>query len=270
MNKLKRTDRVSLIVKSLVENPNKLITYSEFSRLFAAAKSSISEDLSIIKRVFKCAEVGDIVTVAGAAGGVKYVPQESVADKKALLEALCQALSEGDRAIVGGYFYIADILYNPKYIKGVAKMIAERFYKENVNCVMTIETKGIPLAFMTATILAVPLVIVRKQNKITDGATVSINYMSGSTNKLGQMFVHKGALNKGDNVLIVDDVMRGGGTIKGLMRLANEFSANVVGSAVLLELNAPNNKVIEDVFALLRLKTDQNKLFSVDIGQNVL
>ncbi len=154
MNKLKRTDRVSLIVKSLVENPNKLITYGEFSHLFAAAKSSISEDLAIIKRVFKCAEVGDIVTVAGASGGVKYVPQHSFANKKALLDGLCAALSEGDRAIVGGYFYIADVLYDPKYIKGVANLIAEHFCEKNVNCIMTIETKGIPLAFMTAAILS--------------------------------------------------------------------------------------------------------------------
>ncbi len=270
MNKLKRTDRVSLIVKILVDNPNQLITYGQFGRLFDAAKSSISEDLSIIKRIFKAYRIGDVVTLAGASGGVKYIPRTSLDDKRALLNSLCVALSEGNRAIVGGYFYIADILYDPKYIRGVANMIAERFYDAAINCVMTIETKGIPLAFTTASILSVPLVVVRKQNKITDGATVSINYMSGSTNKLGQMFVHKGAISKGDNVLIVDDVMRGGGTINGLMRMAAEFSANVVGAAVLLELNAPHDKVIDDVYALLQLKTDQNEVFSVEIAANVL
>ncbi len=254
MKKLKRVERISLIVKHLVDNPNKVIKYSDFDHFFNASKSSISEDLAIIKRTLEENQMGYIVTLPGAAGGVKYMPQFSDLNKQQLLDDLRNALRQGNRAIAGGYLYIADILYNPKYIKNIAQIFAERYYDKNVDCVMTIETKGIPLAFMTAQQLAVPLVIVRKQNKVTDGASVSINYVSGSSNKLGQMFVHKRALQKGDNVLIVDDVMKGGGTIKGLTNLIAEFEANIVGSAVFLALDSAVDKVVFDTFSLLKLK----------------
>ncbi len=254
MKKLKRVERICFIVKYLVDNPNKVIKYSEFDRYFVAAKSSISEDLAIIKTILEKNDIGCIVTLSGAAGGVKYMPRINNTKKSQLLADLHSALRQGNRAIAGGYLYIADILYDPKYIKGIAQIFAERYYNKKVDCVMTIETKGIPLAFMTAQQLSVPLVIVRKQNKVTDGASVSINYVSGSSNKLGQMFVHKRALQKGDNVLIVDDVMKGGGTIKGLMNLVAEFEGNVVGSAVFLALDSGVDKVVLDTFSLLKLK----------------
>ncbi len=260
MKKLKRSARISLIVKHLVDNPNKVIRYSEFEDHFEAAKSSISEDLAIVKNIFEANNAGYIVTLPGAAGGVKYLPCLNARQKRQLLDDLRSALCQGNRAIAGGYLYIADILYNPKYIKGISQIFAERYYDQQIDCVMTIETKGIPLAFLTAQQLSVPLVIVRKQNKVTDGATVSINYISGSSNKLGQMFVHKRALKESDNVLIVDDVMKGGGTIKGLMDLVAEFDANVVGSAVFLELDTAVDKMVDHTFALLKLKIKRETL----------
>ncbi len=268
MKKIKRTERISLIVKQLVENPNKVIKYSDFVDYFEAAKSSVSEDLAIIKKALEAKHSGYIVTLSGAAGGVKYLPRLGDQAKKQLLADLQTMLCQGERAIAGGYLYIADILYDPKYIKGISQIFAERYYDKAIDCVMTIETKGIPLAFMTAQQLAVPLVIVRKQNKVTDGASVSINYISGTSNKLGQMFVHKRALKEGDNVLIIDDVMKGGGTINGLINLAAEFKANVVGSAVFLAIDSTTDKMVSDTYALLKLKnTSQKLVFGDDIQE---
>ncbi len=260
MKKLKRAERISLIVKHLVDNPNKVIKYNDFDDYFEAAKSSISEDLAIIKKALEAKKSGYVITLAGATGGVKYLPRLNNREQSELLADLKATLCQGERAIAGGYLYIADILYDPKYIKGISQIFAERYREKKIDCVMTIETKGIPLAFMTAQQLAVPLVIVRKKNKVTDGATVSINYVSGSSNKLGQMFVHKRALKKADNVLIIDDVMKGGGTIKGLMNLVAEFDANVVGSAVFLELDTTVDKMVADTFALLKLRIKRENL----------
>ena len=46
---------------------------------------------------------------------------------------------------------------------------------------MTVATKGVPLANAVANVLNVPFVIVRRDLKITEGSTVSVNYVSGSS-----------------------------------------------------------------------------------------
>ena len=56
---------------------------------------------------------------------------------------------------------------------------------------MTIATKGISLAYAVANYLNVPVVIVRRNNKVTEGPTVSINYVSGSTKRIQTMVFRK-------------------------------------------------------------------------------
>ena len=49
----------------------------------------------------------------------------------------------------------------------------------NIDYIVTVETKGIPLAYEVAKNLGIELVIIRRDNKITEGPTVTINYVSG-------------------------------------------------------------------------------------------
>ena len=53
MNKFKRNERIGAIVKILSDNPNKIFTLSFFTSQFNAAKSTISEDLIVVKNVFE-------------------------------------------------------------------------------------------------------------------------------------------------------------------------------------------------------------------------
>ena len=73
MEKLTRNNRVVAITKLLTENPNKIIGLNKFSGLLNAAKSTISEDIVIV-RSFTKLNMGKIETIAGAAGGIRYVP----------------------------------------------------------------------------------------------------------------------------------------------------------------------------------------------------
>ena len=71
--------------------------------------------------------------------------------------------------------------------------------------------------------------VIRKDNKVTEGSTVSINYVSGSSRKIETMVLSKRTLAENSNVLVVDDFMRAGGSINGVMNLMNEFKAHVKG-----------------------------------------
>ena len=60
MNKFKRNERIGAIVKILSDNPNKIFTLSFFTSQFNAAKSTISEDLIVVKNVFEKLQLGSI------------------------------------------------------------------------------------------------------------------------------------------------------------------------------------------------------------------
>ena len=72
--KWKRSERLVDMTQYLMEHPHKLIPLTFFASLYESAKSSISEDLTIVKETFEERGRGLLVTVPGAAGGVKFIP----------------------------------------------------------------------------------------------------------------------------------------------------------------------------------------------------
>ncbi|MGC4441974.1 pur operon repressor, partial [Streptococcus suis] len=58
----------------LINNPYQLTSLNTFATQYEAAKSSISEDIAIIKKAFEEAGIGLIDTLTGASGGVIFTP----------------------------------------------------------------------------------------------------------------------------------------------------------------------------------------------------
>lgn len=251
MSKFKRNERIGGIVKILGDSPNKVFTLSYFTQKFNAAKSTISEDLVIVKKMMEEMNLGVVETISGAAGGVKYLPFVSDEDKFDFLDGLCHRILKEQREIPGGFLYLSDVLYNPEVVSKIGDIFAQEFVGMEIDYVVTIETKGIPLALMTARSLNVPLVIIRDENKVTEGSTVSMNYVSGSTGKLKTMYLSKRTIKTGSKVLIVDDFMKGGGTAKGMIDLVGEFDSDVVALGFFIDQISEKEKMIEKYVSLL-------------------
>ena len=255
---LKRKERIGAITKILADHPNKVFKLNYFTELFDSAKSSISEDIDIVKGIIDSLKMGEIITIVGASGGVKYIPHLHVDDIQELLEDIVNKLNEPSRVIPGDLLYALDILYDPKYLKKIAKIFSLYYAKENIDYVMTVETKGIPLATMTAEALNVPLAIARDENKVTEGATIGINYASGSTGRLRTMYVSKKSIKDHSNILIVDDFLRGGGTAKGMWDLVVELKSKVIGMCFLTEIDTGKEKMISNYDSLIKITKDKN------------
>ncbi len=250
---MKRNERVGALVKILCDSPNRIFTLSYFTEIFDSAKSTVSEDLLVVKKLMDQMKLGKVITLPGASGGVKYVPHVTAASKRLFLQDLCDRIKAPGRVIPGGYLYLADLLCHPDYVSRIGAIFAERFIDEQIQTVVTVETRGIPIAMMTAHYLNVPLVIVRNENKPTEGPTVSINYISGSKGDLKTMYVPKRAIRPNSNVLIIDGFLRGGGTVKGMEDLVKEFDAHVRGVGVLIEFVEPVQKLVHSHYSLLKL-----------------
>lgn len=94
MDKIKRNERIGAMARILTASPNHIFTLSHFCGMFDAAKSTISEDIELLRQVYRQFGLGQIETVTGAAGGVKFLP--TMVPDKALeyVENLCSRLSD--------------------------------------------------------------------------------------------------------------------------------------------------------------------------------
>jgi len=250
---MKRTERVGAIIRILTQNPNQIFSLGYFSDMFTAAKSTVSEDVSTARQLLLATELGRIETTAGAKGGIKYIPLVSPRHGEELLAKLCDKLSDFNRILGGGFLYTSDLMFDPSIVSGVAMMFSEQFMNRGADYVVTIETKGIPIAFMTAHMLNLPLVVVRRESKISEGSTVSINYFSGSAERIQKMSLAKRAVEPGKRAIIIDDFMRAGGSIKGIIEILGEFDVTVVGTGVVIASVEPEKKKIDDYYPLLYL-----------------
>ncbi len=252
--KKKRNERIGALIKILSDQPNKVITLNYFCEIFSAAKSTISEDIVIAKDILEDLQLGTIQTITGALGGVKYIP---LIDKERAIEFLqdiCNKLEKWERLIPGGFIYMTDIIYSPNVVAKIGEILATQFFDKDIDYVLTMETKGIPIALMTGKALGVPLVIIRRDSRVTEGSTVSINYVSGSSNRIQNMYLSRRALPKEAGVLIIDDFMKAGGTAKGMMDLMEEFECRVEGIGVLVATDEPEVKVVDKYVSLLHLR----------------
>ena len=149
--------------------------------------------------------------------------------------------------------YTTDLMCQPNIVIRLGEIIMSRLENLEPDCVMTVETSGIPLAMSVARAFNVPLVVARHRSDVTEGSTVNINYVSGSSKTIQTMAMPKRALQSGSKVLIVDDVMKGGGTAKGMVALAEEVGAKVVGKAFLIATAEPERKLVEEYTTLFIL-----------------
>lgn len=266
--KLKRSERIVVITEYLLNNPNKLIPLTYFVTKFNQAKSSISEDIHIIKTGFKEENIGEVKTLAGVSGGVIFTPTLVEEDARKILDEFIEKISEGDRLLAGGYIFMSDIVGNPSLMNKLGRVIATVYKNKEIDAVVTVATKGIPVAYAIASILNKPVITIRRDNKVTEGTTVAINYVSGSTKKIETMILSKRSLNNHSKVLLVDDFMRGGGVLTGMESLMNEFDVEVIGKVILTQCYDSPREHENDYLYLSKIENidEYNGSFDVKIG----
>jgi purine operon repressor len=239
------------IAHALQAQPYRVHRLSTFVEALGAAKSTVSEDVASLRRVFERFGLGRIETLSGAAGGVRFVPHRDPARIRKLAEELAAKLSSPGRVLPGGFLYTSDLLSTPAVVEEVGDAFATYFADRRPDAVLAMEVKGIPIAFMTARAFHVPMITIRRAGRVTEGPAVTVNYVSGSSRMLQQMTLPLRAVREGQRVLFIDDFVRGGGTARGVVDLMREFRAEVVGVGALVASREPRHKLVEDYFALL-------------------
>ena len=150
------------------------------------------------------------------------------------IESLIRAIP--DFPIPGILFRdITPLLADQAGFKATIELFVDRFRGSRVEAVVGIEARGYMLGAPVAHALGAGFVPVRKPGKLP-GEKYSEEYaLEYGTNTLE---IHADAVGHGHRVLVVDDLLATGGTIGATLRLLKKLGADVVGTAVLIELEA--------------------------------
>jgi adenine phosphoribosyltransferase len=106
---------------------------------------------------------------------------------------------------------------------------------ENIDHVIVIESRGFILGTPIAYAIGAGVVPVRKPGKLPYQTYTEAYELEYGTNTLE---IHQDAIEPGERVLIVDDLLATGGTVAATIKLVERIGAEIVGITVLAELAA--------------------------------
>ena len=131
------------------------------------------------------------------------------------------------------FYDITTLLKDAGAFKEAIELMLEPFRDKQIDAVVGMESRGFIFSAPMAIELGAGFVPVRKLGKLP-AETASVEYaLEYGTNTLE---IHKDALQPGQKVLIVDDLLATGGTVLGTIELVRTLKAEVVGLGFLVEL----------------------------------
>jgi adenine phosphoribosyltransferase len=132
------------------------------------------------------------------------------------------------------FYDITTLLKEPAAFKDAVDLMLEPYRDERVDVVVGMESRGFIFSAPMAYQLGAGLVPVRKLGKLP-AEVLSVEYaLEYGSNTLE---IHRDAIQAGQRVLVVDDLLATGGTVKGTIELVERLQGEIVGLAFLVELD---------------------------------
>jgi len=135
------------------------------------------------------------------------------------------------------YFYVVHPITDgvPEITPKLLNEVVNELYKRILKCgkikkIVTMEAMGIPLATSLSNIMKIPFVIIRKRSYGLPGEYVVEQKTGYSKSNL-----YINGLEKGDNIVIVDDVLSTGGTLKAVLTALKKIGVNIKGIFIVVD-----------------------------------
>lgn len=134
---------------------------------------------------------------------------------------------------------ITTLLKDKNAFKLAIDKMAEQVKDKKVDLIVGAESRGFLIGSALAYKMNCGFIPVRKKGKLPY-KTISEEYaLEYGTDTL---YMHEDAIKKGDNVLVVDDLIATGGTALAMIKMVEKLGGNVIGSSFLIELEELNGR----------------------------
>ena len=128
---------------------------------------------------------------------------------------------------------ITTLLQNPEAFKHACDELYKRYKDEKIDVIVGIESRGFIFGSVLAYKLGCSFVPIRKPGKLPH-KTVSAEFEKEYGKDKVEM--HKDGIEKGDRVLIVDDLIATGGTVSAAIKMVEQLGGKIVECAFLIGL----------------------------------
>ena len=129
---------------------------------------------------------------------------------------------------------ITTLLSDARSFHRMIDLIAHRYIGKNIDQIVGVEARGFILGSALAYKLGVGVTLVRKPGKLPHSVRQITYDLEYGTDTLE---IHEDAFNKGDRVIIADDLLATGGTVSAVVTLVEELGADIVECAFMAELD---------------------------------
>lgn len=147
---------------------------------------------------------------------------------------------------------ITPLLSNSKAFQTAIDQLADRYRDKDIDAIVAAESRGFIFGTPLALALDAAFIPVRKPGKLpaeTHSHSYDLEYGSDT------LEIHADALEDGQRVLVLDDLLATGGTIEACLQLLNKFSVEIVECAFIIQLlELEGHKKLEphSVYSLLQ------------------
>jgi adenine phosphoribosyltransferase len=126
-------------------------------------------------------------------------------------------------------------MLEPGLLREIVIRIIRKAEIEDVDKIVTPAAMGIHISTAVSLMTDIPLVVIRKRQYGLDGE-VSLHQTTGYSE--GEMFIND--VTEGDTVLVLDDVLSTGGTMKAILDALSHIGAEVVDVVAVIKKAGPN------------------------------
>lgn len=156
------------------------------------------------------------------------------------MKALQEKILKDGRVADGNILKVDNFLNHQldiAFLNEIGKEFKERFKDEKIDKILTIEASGIAIASIASQHFGnVPVVFAKKvESKNLDKDVYETKVYSFTKGKEYSVKVSKKYLNKGENILVLDDFLANGRAAIGLKDIVDQANANLVGIGIVIE-----------------------------------
>ena len=154
------------------------------------------------------------------------------------------------------FWDITPILKDKQLFKEIIKRLADHYRGKKIDLVVSNEARGFIIGAPLAYELGAGFVPIRKKGKLPFKC-VDLTYQKEY--ECDTIEIHEDAVRKGERILIIDDLLATGGTVKANIELVEKLKGKIAGIGFLIELGYLNGRKAigdkYDVFSLIQCAT---------------
>lgn len=159
-------------------------------------------------------------------------------NNRIIMKLLKERILRDGKCLEGGILKVDNFInhqMDPLLMKAMADEFVKRFAGDKIDKIITIEASGIAPAIMVGYLLNLPVVFAKKRIPSTMENCLQTKVFSFTKRSEYDICISGEYLSKGDRILFIDDFLANGNAAKGIIDLAEQAQAELVGMGFLIE-----------------------------------